>query len=208
MNNEILNQIVQLREKAHNHGEEVAKLIGAQPSEIPVGVFGMIFNKLTLGLELLSYYYDAWEKAIHTKYSSVEEAKQENAQRVILIQKMIFLDAMSSIEFCLKEYIKKSPQKISSFTDRIYLRRIMKQSETQGVISNPEFTLWEGTIELRNALVHNNGVSEKTRTYNYPSCNLNLQKGKMIQGNLKLFPNLIDWLLDSIKYWIHEMHKK
>jgi len=168
MNNEILNQIVQLREKAHNHGEEVAKLIGTQSHEMPVGVFGMIFNKLTLGLELLSYYYDAWEKASHTKCSSVGEAEQENAQRVILIQKMIFLDTMSSIEFCSKEYIKKSPQKIGSFADRIYLRKIMERSKAQSVISDSEFTRWEGTIELRNAIVHNNGVSEKTKTYSYP----------------------------------------
>jgi hypothetical protein len=30
----------------------------------------------------------------------------------------------------------------------------------------------------------------------------------MIQGNLKLFPNITDWLLDATKYWLIEMEKK
>lgn len=60
----------------------------------------------------------------------------------------------------------------------------------------------------RNALVHNNGVSEKTKTYSYPNCHLSLQNRKMIQGNLKLFPNLTDWMIEAIKEWIYEIHKK
>lgn len=205
---DVLKQIVKIRKKAHNHGKEVAQSMGIQPHENPAGVFGMIFNKLTLGLELLSHYYDAWNKTTHTKCSSIEEARQENAKRVILIQKMIFLNTMSAIEFCCKEYIKQFPNKIDSLTGRIYLYKIMKRSKTQGIVSDSGFTLWEGTIELRNALVHNNGVSEKTQRYEYPNCDLSLQDGKMTQGNLKLFLNLTDWLLDAIKDWIDEIHKR
>ena len=63
---DVLKQIVQLKEKANNHREEVAKSIDIQPHEIPAGVFGMIFNHLTLGLELLSHYCDAWRKTTNT----------------------------------------------------------------------------------------------------------------------------------------------
>ena len=105
--NDVLKIFVQLRNKAHNTGENVGKLLAISTNEIPVSVFGMIFNKLTLGLELLSHYYDAWGKKSNTKCLSVKEARQENAQRVIMIQRMIFVETMSSIEFCTKEYIKK-----------------------------------------------------------------------------------------------------
>jgi len=47
--NDVLKIFVQLRNKAHNTGENVGKLLAISTNEIPVSVFGMIFNKLTLG---------------------------------------------------------------------------------------------------------------------------------------------------------------
>jgi len=205
---DILKQTFQLREKADSYGEEVAKVIGIQPHEIPASVFAMIFNDLTIGLELLDYYYRVWGKTTHTKHSSIEEAKKENAQRVIAIQKMIFVETVSSIEFSAKAYVKQNPQKISKFKGRVYLRMIMEKLKDNDIISDSAFTLWEGTLNLRNTLVHNNGISEIDAEYGYPKCRLRLRKDKMIQGNLKMFPSLTDWLLDSLKSWILRMNTR
>jgi len=203
-----LEQVKQLRKKTYDYDDEVAESIGVQSNEIPVNVFPMIFNKLTLGLELLNYYLEIWRKIIRPKSSSLEEAKKENRERVITIQRMIFIEVMSSIEFCFKEYVKKYPEKIDNITGRIYLSKIINKSNERDIVINSESTLWEGIIELRNALVHNNGISDETAEYVYPNCKLILCENKMIQGDLKLFLNLIDWLLDSVKSWIFEMNKR
>jgi hypothetical protein len=120
---------------------------------------------------------------------------------------MIFIEVMSSIEFCFKEYIKKFPEKIDHITGRVYLSKIINKSNEKDIVVNSELTLWEGIIELRNALVHNNGISDESAEYVYPNCKLLLYENKMIRGDLKLFLNLIDWLLDSVKRWIFEMNK-
>jgi hypothetical protein len=205
---EILDLTIQLRQKSNDYGKEVAESLRIDVHKQPAGVFPMIFNKHTVLLELLSHYFDAWKKATTTKCSSIEEARKENAERVILIQKLIFIQSMSAIEYCCKNYVKTNPKKISQIKSRIYLRRIMEESKNRGIVSDLEFTLWEGAIELRNSLVHNNGISEKTAEYNFPKCKLKIYKDKMIQGNLKLFPNITDWLLDATKYWLIEMEKK
>jgi len=204
----VLEQVKQLRKKTYDYGEEVAKSIGVQSNEIQANVFPMIFNKLTIGLELLNYYHEIWRKIIRPKYSSIEEAKKENWERVITIERMIFIEVMSSIEFCFKEYVKKYPEKIDNITGRIYLSKIINKSNEKDIVVNSESTLWGGIIELRNALVHNNGISDESAEYVYPNCKLILSENKMIQGDLKLFLDLIDWLLESVKSWIFEMNKR
>jgi len=205
---DILDLTVHLRQKSHAHGEEVAKSLGISLHEMPAGVFAMIFNMHTLMLELLSHYFCAWNKATETRCPSIDETRKQNAERVILIQKMIFVQTMSSVEYCCKDYIKSYPQKIGQIKGRIYLSKIIEESKRHNVISDSELTRWKGAIELRNTLVHNNGISEKTAQYSYPRCHLKLTKNKMIRGNLKQFPYITDWLLDATKSWILEMYKK
>jgi hypothetical protein len=201
-------RVMHLRSRACDYGNEVAELLGIQSHEMPAGVFPMIFNELTLGMELLYYYYNIWKRPTSISTQSMEEAKQENAQRVITIERMIFLETMSSIEFCSKGYVKEHPRKIGSFGGRVYLRKIMKRSRDQNVIPDVEFERWEGAIELRNCVVHNNGISEKTAKHIYPCCELIFEDGKMVRGDLMLLPSLIDWMLDSFKCWIVEIDTK
>lgn len=212
MTNEVVRFIENLRVKAQNYQNEIAnKLLLSKQEELPTGLFGMIFNTLTLGLELLHFYYNTWDKKSQTNCASVKDAKNENAERVILIQKMIFINTMSAIEFCFKEYVNQFPHKIGNCQNRqgwVYLSRITKESKDNSIINDTKLAGWQGMIELRNSLVHNNGIAEKTEQYTYTKCTLTLEEGEKITGNLKLFPHLIDWLLDSSKEWITEMNKK
>lgn len=202
---EVYARFKHLRSTANDFGNEIAELLGIQSHEMPAGVYSMIFNKLTLGVELLYYYYGIWKQPTSMSAQSIQVAKQDNAQRVLTIERMIFLETLSSIEFCSKEYVKNHPQKIGSFSGRVYLRTIMERSRAQRVLSDVEFSRWVGVIELRNCIVHNNGISEKTAKYVYPSCELILEDGRMTQGDLVLLPSLLGWMLDSYKSWIVEI---
>lgn len=204
--NDLVVLISQLRKKTKDTGNETARKIDIQEHEIPTGVFAMIYNKLTLGHELLNLYYNIWAQTTQTKSLTIN-SNVENKERVLTIQKMIFIESLSSIEFCSKEYVINNPQKLGEFTNRIYLGKIMERSRDVGIISSAEFLKWEGIIELRNVLVHNNGISEKDATYDYPNCQIAFRKGKMTQGNLKLFLNLIDWSIVAFSSWIIEIDK-
>ena len=205
---EILDLTVKLRQKSHDIGDEIAILLKPEPREMPAGVFGMIFNNYTLLLELLNYYFGSWKKATATRCSSIEEARKENGERVILVQKMVFIQTMSSIEFCCKDYVKRNPEKIGEFEGWLYLSKIIKRCKKLKVITDSDFKLWKGANELRNTLVHNNGISENTVTYRFPKCTLELCEGQMMRGNIKLFPLVSDWLLDATRSLIIEMSKK
>jgi hypothetical protein len=89
---------------------------------------------------------------------------------------------------------------------RIYLSLIMERSRDIGVIDDTTYSLWEGVIQLRNALVHNNGISEKTAMYVYPETNIQLSTGEMSQGNLKMFGHLTKWILSESKFWLIKVH--
>ncbi len=113
---EIFKLTQNFRDKASKYGKQVAVAIGIQPHEMPAGLFAIIFNKLTLALELLSHYYNAWIKATSTSCTSIEEAKQQNAERVLMLQRMIFTEILSSAEFYLKNYVSEHTKKIGKFT--------------------------------------------------------------------------------------------
>jgi len=204
-NEEVLIFTEKLQKKASEYNDEIARLLSCQISELPAGLFGMIFNTLTLKLELLECYYNIWSKLTQANCLLIDENRKQNAERVLLIQKMTFISIMSSIEFCFKEYIKNFPNKIGDCKNSkeiIFLSKIIKNSKNKFVITNNDFEKWQGLIKLRNVLVHNNAIAERTEKYEYPNCILLFESGKMIKGDLKLFPCLLNQLLDLSKEWI------
>ena len=190
-----------IRDKAKKYGNEIAGLYQVEPHELPANVFGMAFNDITLALELLDHYYKIWGDPTTKISTTIEDTKKQNAERVVAIQKMVFIGIMSSIEFCGKQLTNQLASNLGDFKGRIYLRKIMERSKENKIISDSIFNQWEGVINLRNTMVHNNGISEINMVYKYPKCELKMVAGKMTQGNLRLFPGLTDWILEAIRNW-------
>jgi hypothetical protein len=115
---------------------------------------------------------------------------------------MVFIGIMSSIEYCGKQIVNQLVSKFGDFKGRIYLRRIMERSKENKIIDDAIFCQWEGVINLRNTLVHNNGISEINMDYVYPKCKLKMIAGNMTEGNLRLFPGLTDWILEATRNWL------
>jgi len=61
------------------------------------------------------------------------------------------------------------------------------------------YELWVGITELRNALVHNNGVADKTASYIFPDVRIEFSDGQMARGGILLFPALVDWVVDAYR---------
>lgn len=195
-----------LRKDSQAYGDELAQVLGIEHSEEPAAFFGMAFNTFTLTLELLDYYNRVWANQKFNACTSAEEAREQNSERVILIQKLGFIELMSSFEYAAKNTVSSQVDRFGLLNGRIYLSRIMKLSLDIGLIDAPTHTLWCGATKLRNCLVHNNGISEETANYAYPDVSVTVYDGTMTRGNLKQFGLMSRWLLIAAKNWLNDVH--
>ncbi|MFP3976019.1 MAG: hypothetical protein ACLFVK_07355, partial [Dehalococcoidia bacterium] len=100
-----------LRRTSERNGNEIARTLSITHHEHPAGFFGMAFNNITLTLELLDFYKCLWAKLTSTNCADLEEARAQNGQRVIMIQKMSFIEIMSSFEFSAKRIVASNTAK-------------------------------------------------------------------------------------------------
>lgn len=196
-----------LRKTAENNGDEIAQEFNVGHHEEPASFFGMAFNNITMTLELLDYYNRLWGSLTSTACSSAELTRAQNGERVIMLQKMSFIEVMSSFEYSAKKIVLSNPSTFGGFSGRIYLSLIMKRSFEKGLIGQATLDRWNGLIKLRNSLVHNNGISEETAMYEYPEVTVHVNENQMTQGNLMQFGILNKWLLNESKLWVSDANK-
>jgi len=203
----ILQNYIDLRKKSENYGNSLAT---AKPNI--ENVFGMIFNNVTMVLEILDNYYGYWKKKYTATPQKINESKQQNAERIIEITKWSFTHALSSFEYSAKEIIKNTSR--TEFQDlknklqsgqRVYLSRIMEESKDSGLITIDDYNHWDGIIFLRNCLIHNNGISDKDETLTIRTMNITCENGKMIQGKTDVFYNLTDVSVDLYNDWLQKI---
>lgn len=197
-----------LRSNSEKNGGELAQLYGVGHHENPASFFSMAFNSITMTLELLYYYHDLWGKLNPKDFPNIEETREQNGQRVNLIQMMCFIDLMSAFEFSAKKAVLQNEDVFEQFNGRIYLMGIMKRSHEKGLINETQLNLWKGASILRNSLVHNNGIAEDNKEFVYPDVTVTLRNGAMTQGNLKLFALVSKWLLQEARVWLESANKQ
>ena len=89
---ELIDKTIALRSKCRDYGEKVNGLLGySTDSDDPrSGCFGMVFNKSTLCLELLAYYYKLWGKPpARLTSEEVEEKKRATEEEKKVIEGVI-----------------------------------------------------------------------------------------------------------------------
>src|SRR6266566_910578 len=97
--------------------------------------------------------------------ADVERAQLESAQRVISLSKAAFILSISAIEFSAKHAVADHPNCLTVPQSRVYLRGIIQESARAGMISRHMEHGWSGILELRNMLVHNNAIAERTQAF-------------------------------------------
>ncbi|HBD24383.1 MAG TPA: hypothetical protein DC023_08105 [Oceanospirillaceae bacterium] len=93
-----------LRSTAEKHGDEFSK-INLGNNEFAASFFDMAFNDITITLEILDYYNNLWMKLNPKNFSNVDKTRDQNSQRIILIQKICFIEIMSMFEFTAKKVV-------------------------------------------------------------------------------------------------------
>ncbi len=202
---DVLQAVDRVRQKARQRQDALSQHYLTPATDPPLGGLGMCFNNATLCLELLSYYHKLWAKLSAAEFPDPEQTRQQNAERVTLVTKSMFVLSMSGFEYSAKQALATDPGRLPLRRGRVYLSGIMRASAKVGLISAQTDTLWRGATEVRNSLVHNNGIAEKTITYVYPGTTAVLKAGRMSQGNLLFFAALTEWMVNAFADWCEKL---
>jgi len=213
----ITEQVLALRGKCKEYAGQTEQLLNL-PENTPDhrrNCFSMIFNDVTLAVELLSYYYSRWSKPRnHSTSEERERARQENAERVIAALKYLFVFSLSAMEYNARKSIEAYPSNSTAHnllaTKPRYrnLASIMKKSWKQNLISEDTFEEWETIIYIRNKLVHNNGQADKTGSYTIDGLIIETVENEMMKGKLNFFSTLTDLAVDRYFNWMKELIAK
>jgi hypothetical protein len=153
--------------------------------------------------ELFGFCNNCWEKYISDPLQGTR-LKQENAARIILVEKVIFYEIMGTIEFMLKEH---SPASVlndcQDKRSRIKISCIIEKLHNKNLIEYNDYKIWKCLMTLRNTLIHNGAYAEENTICTAPSFIITFKKEQMCQANLLDFINYIDWILETV----HNLYK-
>ena len=144
--------------------------------------------------------------------------KKEFIQRLTIIIWSNFVFNLSSVEFFLKNIIKASSsgplvdwlsqkKEDAEKEDKVfwmYLRNIMKESKKKKLITKAQLKNWNNLLQLRNAIIHNNGVFEKSRELRIGQIKIIVDAGNPIETMLINYPRLLKTLIKLTRTWIEK----
>jgi len=166
------------------------------------GGIAMCYNHAVICLELLSYYRQIWCGKSILSPEEIEAVKRENGERIIEVTKGLFLLCLSAFEFSMKHALRINACPLEELPKRIKLGGLFSDYLQKKLIDQQEYHQWDGAINIRNAVVHNNGIWEDfEKSIIYPGFSINLIEGAMIQGNLRFFSQLTDWTVSAYIRW-------
>lgn len=199
----VLDQLSLIRSDSIRWRDELANKYNFGLEEEPFSAFSKCHNLATLALELGTYYKNEWQSDIKPLKISRQQAQEENASRVIEFTKANFIFSISAIEYAMRETDKKNQKVISLDRSKIlFLRNFVRSSEAVGILDKDSCDMWNAIIDLRNAVVHNNGVANCDASVKLSNgLHINMEAGKMIQGTLMHFPQATHWVLGSFSEW-------
>ncbi|CAI8773694.1 hypothetical protein EMIT0P43_170098 [Pseudomonas jessenii] len=187
------------------------KMVGSynlDPGDFPICGLNMLNSECVTLMEVITQYSRLWDRIERTPASSLlahaySNQKKENAQRIVNICKASFISSMSVTEYCAKETTGKFLNHLTAkIKTNIHLSHIIAESFNANIITEESKTLWKSLNDLRNCLVHNNGISEKNRSYVIDdTMTINMIKGRMISSTLCLFPATIKALVHNYNDW-------
>lgn len=210
-------EVLALRDKCKNYNGQTEQLLnlpeGTQDHRLDC--FTFIFNDATLAAELLSYYYSRWSKPhIHLTPMQLKAARLQSGQRVMATLKYLFVFSLSAMEFSAKKWIKAYPNDskahnlLETNPRHTSLKTIMTKSNTQELIGEDTYKEWKHIIDIRNLVVHNNAIADKTNTYTIDGLIIETSEDKMMKGKLDFYFTLTDLTVDRYYEWMNALIAK
>lgn len=176
------------------------------PSDFPVCGLNMLNSECVTLMEIITQYTHLWNKLQNTLPSALiyhNNSKDENTRRISSICKASFISSMSAIEYCAKETTSKYLKSLTAEAKKdIYLSFIITESFKANIIKEESKKFWQGLNQIRNCLVHNNGIANNNNTYSIDdTLTISMTKGEPISSTLSFFPIAIKALAHKYDEW-------
>ncbi len=166
--------------------EETARLASETGSKIadrendprPVCFWNM-HNQAVMTREIVGFYGSVWE--------GQEGTEDEMVDRIMVSTRNLFVNAMSSAEKgardCMR-LLKDSPVRAKAMEKggRMYLRDIISASAELGYIDGDDLARWEKILLMRNLVVHNNAVSDRSEVFLLDGLRISMRPERMMKG--------------------------
>ena len=155
-----------------------SKIADREDDPRPVCFWNM-HNQAVMTLEIIGFYESVWQ--------GQEGTEDEMVDRIVVSTRNLFVNAMSSAEKgardCMR-LLKGSPvrEKAAENGGRMYLRDIITASAELGYIGEDDLGRWEKILLMRNLVVHNNAVSDRSDVFVLDDLKISMRPERMMKG--------------------------
>ncbi len=163
--------------------KELASKVGTQIADRENDPRSMCFwnmhNQAVMAREVIGFYDGAWK--------GQEGTEEEMMDRMMSVTRNLFVNVMSSIEKgardCMRIYKDSQVRaKASEKGGRMYLRDILVASGSTGLLEDDDRECWKGILLMRNLVVHNNAVSDRSEVLELGELKISMRPDRMMKG--------------------------
>ncbi|MFW9888994.1 MAG: hypothetical protein ACFFER_12475 [Candidatus Thorarchaeota archaeon] len=188
-------------EAVNKHGSWILK---TEPNAF--NVFSVFDKVVTVPLELLVYYKALWENP------ATRQPAHDMEERIKVITSMCFVSCLSALEYFMKDCLRKTVKGpllswykgIRKEKRHISFYDILEESRDEGILSQSDFDKLDGVRLLRNALVHNNGISDLDYKWKIDDVILEFKKDHPVRHKLWAYSGLIETINRQTGGWAKE----
>lgn len=163
--------------------------------------FYNIYNRGVLTREIVTLL----EKSARPFQEGDNEAQE--AERVMIVTRGLFIDVMSSIEKAAKDCIpaywmndvKEEALKDNSY---LYLRYIIYASAKKGLVDVRRLKEWDSVFLMRNLVIHNNSVSDRSMIFELDDLRISMRPDRMMKGPGTTFVKLSEKAVELFYEWL------
>ena len=172
--------------------------------------FYNIYNRAVLTREIVTLL----ERSVRPFQEDDKEAQE--TERVMIVTRGLFTDVMSSIEKAAKDcipayWMNDIREKALENNSYLYLRYIIYASAEKGLVSKDQLKDWDSVFLMRNLVIHNNSVSDRSMIFELGDLKISMRPDRMMKGPSTTFVILSEKAIELFYEWlkkVDEAYKK
>ncbi len=141
-----------------------------------------------------------------------EDIESQETERIIVVTRGLFTDTMSSIEKAAKDclpayWMNDIKDKAMEKNTYLYLRNIISASAEKGLVSKEEHRDWELLFLMRNLVLHNNSVADRSMIFEMDDLKISMRPDRMMKGPTVTFVKLSEKAVELFYNWLKAVNE-
>lgn len=201
----ISSQFKDIENTAAIHRQKLMANFGIPIDVMPIIAFNGYQTLMSTGSAIIHGLLESWKQNSFAGPDWAHEIWQrERAAQAMTVCRQSYIELLSLTEFSITHAIRNVPEFFPppKGKSKIYLAQVISDSVTLGWLPAAHKEAWNGLVELRNALVHRNGISDKTASFKInETLKLDFLKDTTISDKGFGLPKLCEWAVNSMHEW-------